>query len=105
MSISRRVRLIVCKMFESIVAAFATISFAELALIAGVAVFASVIGGVTGYGTGALMPLVLVPILGPEPVVPIIAISGVFNNTWRALAFRQLIEWRRALLIAACATP
>jgi uncharacterized membrane protein YfcA len=60
---------------------------------------------VTGYGTGALMPLVLVPILGPEPVVPIIAISGLFNNTWRALAFWRLIEWRRALLIAACATP
>ena len=50
------------------------------------AAVASIIGGVAGYGTGALMPLVLVPILGPEPVVPIIAISGVFNNTWRMLA-------------------
>ena len=36
----------------------------SLRLIAGMALFASVIGGVSGYGTGALMPLVLVPIFG-----------------------------------------
>jgi uncharacterized membrane protein YfcA len=92
-------------MLESLLAAFSTISVAELLLIALMAIFASVVGGVTGYGTGALMPLVLVPVLGPEPVVPIIAISGLFNNTWRALAFKRLIDWRRAVLVAAFASP
>jgi uncharacterized membrane protein YfcA len=84
---------------------FAEISLLQLLLIAAVAMFASVVGGVAGYGTGALMPLVLVPVLGPEPVVPIIAISALFNNTWRALAFKHLIDWRRAMLVAAFATP
>jgi hypothetical protein len=42
------------------------------------------------------MPLVLVPILGPEPVVPIIAISGTLTNMSRTLAFRAAIDWRRA---------
>jgi hypothetical protein len=37
---------------------FADISLAQLGLIAVIAVLASVIGGVAGYGTGALMPLV-----------------------------------------------
>ena len=37
--------------------------------------------------------------------MPIIAISALFNNTWRALAFKHLIDWRRALLVAALATP
>jgi uncharacterized membrane protein YfcA len=92
-------------MLESLIASLAAISAAELVLIAGVALFASMVGGITGYGNGALMPLVLVPVLGPEPVVPIIAISALFNNTWRALAFRQLIDWRRAVLAAALATP
>ncbi len=41
------------------------------------------LGGVTGYGTGALMPLVLVPIVGAEPVVPIIAISAIVTNISR----------------------
>ena len=75
------------RMLESLLASFAAVSFAELALIAAMGLVASVVGGVTGYGTGALMPLVLMPILGPEPVVPIIAISAIFNNSWRALAF------------------
>jgi uncharacterized membrane protein YfcA len=67
--------------------------------------FTSLIGGVTGYGTGALMPLVLVPIVGPEPVVPIIAIAGTLTNISRALAFRSAIDWRRARLVILAAVP
>ncbi|MEA2879561.1 MAG: hypothetical protein QOF14_4757 [Hyphomicrobiales bacterium] len=86
-------------------AALADLSVFELSLIAGMAIVASVIGGVAGYGTGALMPLVLVPIVGPEPVVPIIAISALFTNSSRATAFRKVIDWRRAAIILACALP
>jgi len=85
--------------------ALSSLSAYELLLIAATAIFASVIGGVAGYGTGALMPLVLVPIVGAEPVVPIIAISALFTNTSRATAFRNVIDWRRALIIVLCAVP
>ena len=84
-------------------AALAQLSLIELGLIAAMASIASIIGGVAGYGTGALMPLVLVPIVGAEPVVPIIAISALFTNTSRAFAFRAVIDWRRGALIVACA--
>src|ERR1043166_6636533 len=84
-------------------AALQSLSAAELMLIAAMAALASIIGGVAGYGTGALMPLVLVPIVGAEPVVPIIAISALFTNTSRAFAFRHLIDWRRAMIIIAAA--
>src|SRR5688500_8624684 len=92
-------------MLESLLAPFAAISIAELALIAVVPMFASVIGGAAGTGTGALMPLVLGRTLGPEPVVAIIAISGLFNSAWRMLAFWTQIDWRRAMLVAAFASP
>jgi uncharacterized membrane protein YfcA len=82
-------------------AVFADISLLQLALVAIVALIASVLGGVAGYGTGALMPLVLVPIVGPEPTVPIIALSGLMTNSSRALAFVQFIDRRRALLVFA----
>jgi uncharacterized membrane protein YfcA len=84
---------------------FPDISIAQLALIAGAALIASVIGGVSGYGTGALMPLVLVPILGPAPIVPIIALSSIFSNAGRTAAFRRLIDWRRVLIMLAGAVP
>jgi uncharacterized membrane protein YfcA len=68
----------------SVFSGFADISVAQLLLVAGIALFASVIGGLAGYGTGALMPLVLVPLVGAEPVVPIIAISSIFTNLSRS---------------------
>ena len=83
----------------------ADISIPEFILIAAVAVITSIIGGLAGYGTGALMPLVLVPIVGPEPVVPIIAFSALFTNTSRATAFRTAIDWRRAGIVLVFATP
>jgi len=83
----------------------ADISILQFVLIAVVAVLTSIIGGLAGYGTGALMPLVLVPIVGPEPVVPIIALSALFTNTSRALAFRVAVDWRRAAIVVAAATP
>ena len=65
------------------------LSIVDLALIVGLAAFSGIAGGVAGYGTGALMPLVLVPMVGAAPVVPIIAISAMFTNSARIAAFRR----------------
>ena len=85
--------------------AFADISLLQLVLVATVALIGSIIGGVAGYGTGALMPLVLVPILGPEPVVPIIAISGLLTNSGRVFAFLRHVDWRRCMLALIGSMP
>lgn len=86
------------------IAALANISIFQLLLVAGVALLASVLGGVAGYGTGALMPLVLVSIVGPEPTVPIIALAALLTNTSRATAYLGYIDWRHAVLVLAGAT-
>jgi uncharacterized protein len=88
-----------------IASALANISIWQLALIAVAATATSILGGATGYGSGALMPLLLVPMVGAEPVVPIIAISAIITNVSRALAFRHAIDWRRVRIIAASALP
>jgi uncharacterized membrane protein YfcA len=87
----------------NILSGFADISLAQLLLVAGMALFASVIGGLAGYGTGALMPLVLVPLVGAEPVVPIIAISSIFTNFSRFTAYFRYADRRRALIVVAAA--
>jgi uncharacterized membrane protein YfcA len=86
-----------------ILSGFADVSLAQLVLVGIVALFASVIGGLAGYGTGALMPLVLVPLIGAEPVVPIIAISSLFTNSSRFIAFIRYADRRKALIVMACA--
>ena len=92
-------------MVESLASGFADISLPELILIAGMALVASVVGGVAGYGTGALMPLVLVPVVGAEPVVPILSLSALFTNGSRAAAFCRLVDWRRAAIVLVAAVP
>ena len=87
----------------NILSGFADISLAQLLLVAGVALFASLVGGLAGYGTGALMPLVLVPLIGAEPVVPIIAISSIFTNISRFVAYVRYADRRRALIVIAAA--
>ena len=81
------------------------ISVAELILIAALAAVSAITGGIAGYGTGALMPLILVPIIGAAPVVPIIAISAMFTNTARVAAFRSLLDRRRAVIALFAALP
>jgi uncharacterized membrane protein YfcA len=87
----------------SILSGFADISMLQLLLVAVVAMFAAIVGGLAGYGTGALMPLVLVPLIGAEPVVPIIAISAIFANLSRATAYFRYVDRRRALLVILAA--
>jgi uncharacterized membrane protein YfcA len=88
-----------------LVAALSALSPFQLLSVAGMALIASMVGGVAGYGTGALMPLVLVPIVGAEPIVPIIAISALMTNASRAAAFRRLIDVRRGLIVLAASVP
>ena len=78
---------------------------AALVLIVLLAAFSGIAGGLAGYGTGALMPLVLVPMVGAAPVVPIIAISAMFTNSARVVAFRRLLNPRRAVIAIVCALP
>ncbi len=87
----------------NIVSGFADVTLLQLLLVGGVALFAAVIGGLAGYGTGALMPLVLVPLIGAEPVVPIIAISSIFTNLSRAAAYLRHADRRRGLIVVAAA--
>jgi uncharacterized membrane protein YfcA len=89
----------------NLASAFADVSLAQLGIVAAMAMLASILGGLAGYGTGALMPLVLVPIVGAEPVVPMIATSALMINASRAIAFRNFISPRHVLIVIACAIP
>jgi uncharacterized membrane protein YfcA len=81
------------------------VTILHYALVAATAFLASVVGGIAGYGTGLLLPPVLIPIIGAEAVVPVIGLSALLTNGSRLLAFREHLDLRRALLVSACALP
>ena len=80
-------------------------SLPHLLLVAVIGFITSFLGGVTGYGNSALLPLVLIPVTGPEPLVPIIAIVGMFNNITRVVAFRRHIDVSRLWIVLATSLP
>ncbi|MEZ5849867.1 MAG: sulfite exporter TauE/SafE family protein [Hyphomicrobiaceae bacterium] len=81
------------------------LSIVELVIIGVCALGAQVVGGLAGYGTGLLMPLVLVPILGPQAIVPVISLSAILTNLTRMLVFREHLDIGKAALISAFAIP
>lgn len=80
-------------------------SVLQYALVAAVAFVASVLGGVSGHGTGLLLPPVLIPIIGPQAVVPVIGLASILTNISRATAYRDQIELKKAGLVLASALP
>lgn len=74
-------------------------------LIGAAAFLASLIGGVTGYGTGLLLPPILVPLIGAEAVVPVIGLSALFTNFGRVAAYRSMLDLAAFRRIAPLAFP
>ncbi len=67
-----------------------------------VAFTASIFGGLSGYGTGLVLPVFLVPLVGVANVVPVMAVGMLINNGSRVIAFRREIQWphvRRLLVL------
>ena len=84
---------------------FGDVALWQYLLVAVVSFCAAILGGVTGYGTGLLLPPVLLPIVGPEAVVPIISVSALMTNGSRLTAFRTDFDRRTAFAVGAFAFP
>ena len=64
-----------------------------LALACVVAFAASILGGLSGFGTGLVLPVFLVPLVGVTNVIPAMAVAMLFNNGSRVVAFWREIAW------------
>jgi uncharacterized protein len=74
-------------------------------LVAAAAAGASIIGGIAGYGSGLLLPLVMVPVIGAEATVPVLGLTAIFTNLGRVAAFWKDIQWPHVRRIALPAVP
>lgn len=83
----------------------ADLTLAQLALVAVTAFGAQIVGGMAGYGTGLLMPLVLVPMIGAPAVVPVIGLSAIITNATRVAAFRESLDLRKTVIVTLAALP
>jgi uncharacterized protein len=78
---------------------------AQLALACFVAFSVSILGGLAGYGTGLILPVFLVPVVGVANLIPVMAVSMLFNNASRVAVFRRDIRWKHVGLILLFGLP
>jgi uncharacterized protein len=89
----------------SLLAVFADISLAQIAIVVCVAFLTSVVSGLTGFGVGLALPAFLAPIVGIAGLVPTMAVVMLISNLSRVLAFWRALEWRIAPLVLVTVLP
>jgi uncharacterized membrane protein YfcA len=75
---------------------------ALLALAATVAFLAAIVGGLSGFGVGLVLPPFLAALVGVAGVVPTMAVAALIINLSRFSAYRRAVDWRvvRVLIVA-----
>jgi uncharacterized membrane protein YfcA len=68
-------------------------SLAQLALVCVAAFGAAIVGGLSGFGTGLILPVFVAPLVGVANVIPVMAVGMTLNNLSRVAAFRHDIAW------------
>ncbi len=84
---------------------FADLSFEQFLMVAVFAFGTQIVGGIAGYGTGLLLPLILVPLIGAESVVPVISVAALITNPTRAITFWKDLDRRKTIVVTLCAFP
>lgn len=76
-----------------------------LALACLAALAASTLGGLSGFGTGLVLPVFLVPLVGVANVIPVMAVAMLLNNTSRVVAFWHDVRWPQVRRMLAFGLP
>jgi uncharacterized membrane protein YfcA len=77
----------------------------QLALACVVALAASTLGGLSGFGTGLVLPVFLVPLVGVTGVIPVMAVAMLLNNGSRVIAFWREVQWTHVSRMLALGLP
>jgi uncharacterized membrane protein YfcA len=81
------------------------IGWGQAAMIAAVALAASIVTAVAGVGGAIVLSLVLTPILGPAALVQTISVAMLINNLTKINVYRHGIDWAQCLFVVAFAAP
>ena len=74
-------------------------------LIGIIAFVLSIVGGMSGYGVGLVLPVFLAPIVGLKEVIPVMSVAVLITNASRLLVFRDSVNVRLSLGIFLAALP
>ena len=88
-----------------IAALFASLGFLELFILILTAFFASVVSGISGYGGGMTLGLLVSPFVPVKLLVPLMSVFVLFSNFSRMYYYRKSIFWKKGIYFAIISTP
>ena len=88
-----------------IAALFASLGFLELSILILTAFFASVVSGISGYGGGMTLGLLVSPFIPVKLLVPLMSVFVLFSNLSRMYYYRKNIFWKKGIYFAVISTP
>ena len=88
-----------------IAALFASLGFLELSILILTAFFASVVSGISGYGGGMTLGLLVSPFIPIKLLVPLMSVFVLFSNLSRMYYYRKNIFWKKGIYFAVISTP
>ncbi len=74
-------------------------------LVAAVAVFAGVVGGLAGFGSSVMLLPLLTYTVGAKAAVPAMAVASLIGNLSRVAVWWREIEWRAVAAYSVTAVP
>ena len=87
---------------ESFLASFDSVG---LILIIILTLIGSIVAGMSGYGAGILIGVVLMPMVGVKKIVPIVTILTFYINFWRIILYWDHINWKKSIYFSIFAAP
>lgn len=88
-----------------IAALFASLGFLELSILILTAFFASVVSGISGYGGGMTLGLLVSFFIPIKLLVPLMSVFVLFSNLSRMYYYRKSIFWKKGIYFAIISTP
>jgi len=77
----------------------------DFAMVAGIAFVMSIIGGLSGFGIGLVLPAFIAPVVGVVSAIPVMAVAMTFANASRVWVYRRALSLPLAGLLLAMALP
>ncbi len=81
------------------------VSVLDFALVGGIAFATAVLGGVSGYGVGLILPIFVAPVVGVTGVIPVMAVAMFFTNFSRVWVYRAHLRLDAWAIVIATGTP
>ena len=76
-----------------------------LILIVSLTLIGSIVAGMSGYGAGILIGVVLIPMVGIKKIIPIVTILTFYINFWRIILYWDHINWKKSIYFSIFAAP